>query len=1112
MDAKQGVTTMLRLFTGPAGAGKTRRVMDELRALADSGRGGQILIVPEQYSHEAERELCRVCGPTLSLYAEAMSFSGLARKLVPNRAVPLLDGGGRILCMALALDGVASRLKVYGAARRRPETQVMLLKAVDEMKTSRVSPDDLLAAAAECGGSLGDKLRDTALAAEAYDAVVSNGRADPSDRLDLLAEAVKNGGLDAGGVFIDGFIDFTAQERNVIKELLRTGVPVTVCLTCGGEEDGNEAFAPSLAAERKLRAAAEELGAEVRSESFSSAEGRSPELRFFSDNMFSYTSARFGDRAEGVLLYSARSMNEECELAAARCLELARGGCRWRDIAVAVRGFEDYRRSLEAAFDHYGVPLFTARKSDLMSRPLPALIAGAYDIAESDFDADDVMSYLRTGLAGLSPAETDELENYVLLWRLRGGAWRRTGDWRQHPDGYGGVYDEKTEERLNRINALRRRTAAPLLKFMAASEEASTASGQAEALAAFLKDAGTAGLLSARAGELRAEGQAELSMEYGQLWDLAVSALEPTAAVLGDMEMDRASFGRLFSMVLSQYDTGTIPVSLDRVSAGDFDRMRRRNIRHLIVLGASDDRLPMAESGAGVFSAEEKRRLSELGLDLGDGGEDELWREFSLIYNTLTLPAETLCMSYCRGGEGARPSFVMNRAKAVFGLAIQPAETAAPRACAPAPVMELAAAGLRGAGGAAAAAAAVMGRREPEKLAALKRASEISRGKLSDESVRRLYGERLRLSASRIDKFASCRFAYFVQYGLRARTREPAGFTPPEIGTFMHYILQHVAADAAAEGGFGRMTDERLGELTEKYISLYVREELNDFREKSSRFRYLFTRLTKDVRAVVADMAAELRASDFAPLDFELDFAADPRLPKTELGEGGDRIAMSGIADRVDGWVHGGKLYLRVVDYKTGLKKFDLSDVWYGMGLQMLLYLFALEKNGSALYGKEIVPAGVMYVPARDALLSSPSRLDGEEAKKKRAAAKRRSGLILADPDVVEAMEHGDSPRYIPVKFKGGVPSGDALATAEEFGVVERHIEATLREMSRELRGGSIAADPYYRSQQENACVNCDFFDACHFSDGECGESINYMPRLKKDEVMGLMRGGGANG
>ena len=1103
---------MLKIYTGPAGTGKTRAVMEEIKQAADVGQGGRLLIVPEQYSHEAERELCRVCGNSLSLYAEVMSFTGLARKLASARGErpPMLDKGGRVLCMALALSGVASRLRVYGAARRRPELQTLLLAEVDELKTACVSPEELLAAAGRCGGNLADKLSDLALVAEAYDAVAANGRTDPADALTRLAEAVPGGGFGPDSyIYIDGFTDFTAQERRVVTALMKTGAQLTVCLTCA--EGGGEEFAVSRAALRRLRADAERNGVAAEERAFSGGEGRAEPLEYFAENMFGGNN-RAVPAGDAASLFRCSCLTEECELAAARCLELARErGCRWRDIAVAVRGFEDYRPALESMFARYGVPLFSARRADLLSRPLPALMSGAYDIITGGWEADDVFAYLRTGLAGLAPEEIDELENYVLLWSLRGSAWTRPGDWRQHPDGFGAEYTDEVKARLVRINALRRAAAAPLEKLQTAAEKAVTAGEQARALAAFFDDIGLAGRLAERAAQMRGEGRETLSAEYVQLWELSVSALEQTAAVLGDTAMDAASFGRLYTLVLSQYDVGVIPVSLDRVSAGDFDRMRRRNIKHLIVLGASDDRLPRAEEGAGVFSDDERRQLLEMDIDLGGAGEDELWREFSLIYNTLTLPKETLTMAYSADGGEKRPSFVMERAAVLLGLAPAQAEGAKLKMNAPGPAMELAARGMNGGGAEERAAAEYFRRTQGERLERLETAAQMGRGSLSARAVRALYGDKLRLSASRIDKFASCRFQYFVQYGLRAKVRRPAAFSPPEMGTFMHFVLQHAAAEVMEKGGFAKVSDAELDAVTEKYIAEYVRTELNDFQEKSKRFRYLFTRLSKDVRRVVKDMAGELRVSDFQPLDFELDFARDGRLPPAEIGSGDDSLILTGVADRVDGWLHDGKLYLRVVDYKTGRKKFDLSDVWHGMGLQMLLYLFTLEKNGRALYGNDIVPAGVLYVPARDVMLSAAADLTDEEISSQRADALRRSGLVLSDSDVLSAMEHGDAPRYIPVKFKNGAPTGDALATLEGFGQLSRHIDGTLRQMASELHRGSIAADPYYRSQQENACMNCDYLEACRFSDGQGDDKIRYVTRLKPAEVWDKLKGGGDN-
>lgn len=1111
---------MLRLFTGRAGTGKTAAVINEIHTAVLEKRGRRLLIVPEQYSHEAERELCRVCGDSMSLYAEVMSFTGLARRIASQQgggAAPYLDKGGRLLCMALALDGAASRLRVYGSAGRRAETQSALLAAVDSLKAAGVDSGTLYAASESCPGGLGDKLADMALILEAYDAVVANGHADPADRLTVLAEQILDSSMGPDDhIYVDGFIDFTFQERQVLRALLKRGVQLTVCLTMDELHGENEIFELSRRSARELLAYAGELGAETETRHFASGICGDA-LDFFAENMFSYSAVSFkGEPNDSVKLMTADGMVAECEFAAAQAISLVRdGGCRWRDIAVAVRGFDEYRAALESAFEHYGVPLFMARRSDLLSKPLPAMIAAAYDIVCGGWEVDDVISYMRTGLTGLAPEDCDALENYIFKWQLRAGAWSRAGDWRQHPDGYNAEYTEETAERLKKINALRHALGDPLLHFAAHGREASAAAEQAAALADFFDELKLSERLSERAEQLRAAGRESLAREYAQLWDIIVSALEQCAAILGDTEMDMEGFGRLFTLMLSRYDVGVIPVSLDRVSAGDFDRMRRRNIKHLIVLGVSDERLPAASGDTGIFSDEERKRLLELDIDLGGAGDGELWREFSLIYNCLSLPSDslTLCCPLVNS-EGApqRPAFVYSRAAAIFGLKPQYADISELRMSAEAPALTLAAHAVSGGTARERSAAEYFRRKQPERFGKLTSAAKMSRGRLSPEAVRALYGSRLKLSASRIDKFASCKFAYFCQYGLNARPYEPADFTPPEIGTFMHYVLEHTARDVRDRGGFGAVSDDELHAITQRHVDGYVHEQLNDFQEKSQRFIYLFRRLGKDVFQIVSDMAAELRRSDFEPLDFELDFSKMSDIPPVELGDGDGAVTLTGIADRVDGWLHDGRLYLRVVDYKTGKKSFSLSDVWYGMGLQMLLYLFALGRDGEKLYGREIVPAGVMYVPARSVILPVSRDCGDEEAQRLRLDGVKRSGVVLDDAEVIEAWEHGEDKKYIPIRMRYGKPTPDSLMTAERLGLLSRHIGKTLTDMARQLNSGSIAADPYYRSQQENACLNCDYFDACHFSQGENGESCRFQQKIPADKVIEMMEGEDGNG
>lgn len=1088
---------MLRLIYGRAGVGKTGLLLAEIRRRVETRSGRSLLIVPEQYSHEAERELAARCPDEACLWAEALSFTRLAQRVAAetgDSARTYVDAGGRLLQLTLALEQAGPALKVYGGAQRQPELMSRLAAALDELRRSRADAPAMERAAEAADGQLAAKLRDLALLREALDAVEAQSGADPASRLEVLAEQIpRSTALPGTTVYIDGFTDFTPQERQVIRALWRV-CPVTVALSCDDLGQGSEVFALSRRTAALLRRDAGEDGVPVKTEAVPAPAEDAP-LNFLEENLFGWTE-EVRDPGDSVRLATAPDLGTECELAAAECIRLVRDtGCRWRDIAVAVRGFEDCRSALEETFRRYGVPLYAAARTDIFTRPLPALMGAAFDILSDGWSYESMFTYLKTGLTGVSRSECDELENYVLTWSLRGSAWTRGEPWRQPPDGYRGGDGEAAGETLRRIDALRRRVAAPLERFRLRGAQAGTALGQCRVLAAFWDDLALPERLGRRAEELEKAGEDRTAAEYRQLWELMVSALEQCAAVLGPMPMDQETFGRLFRRMLSEYDVGTIPVALDRVTAGDFDRMRRRSIRHLLVLGSSDDRVPRSPDGGGIFTDTERARLRALNLNLEDA-DDALDREFSLMYNVLTLPEDSLYLSRSLlgpdGGE-TRPSYMTQRVERMFNLREQPGDMTRARLSAPGPAMELA---VRG--GREALAWFAADPQAAQRLQRLRESAALTRGRLRREAVRALYGDKLYLTASRIDEFASCKFQYFLRYGLKARPRQAAAFSPPEQGTFFHYLLEHVAREVNGLGGFAAVDDETTAAMTRKYVEQYVREELNDFREKSPRFIYLFRRLTEEAVRIVLDTAGELRRSDFRPLDFELNFSQAKGMPPVTLGSGDGALVLTGVADRVDGWEHNGKLYLRVMDYKSGTKKFSLSDVWYGMGLQMLLYLFSLEKNGRERYGKEIVPAGVLYVPARDALLSAKERLSDREILAEKTKNLRRSGLLLDDGEVLSAMEHGGF-QYLPVSVnREGERTGDALATAEQLSHLAAYVEKLLTGMAEELRRGDIAADPWYKNDNENTCLTCDYFDACHF-DGK-SEPWRYRSSLKAPE------------
>lgn len=1102
----EGVDAMLKLIMGTAGSGKTSGILEEIRKNALAGEKGQCLIVPEQYSHEAERELCSVCGDDISLYAEVLSFSRLAMRVAQEAGTGgklSLDKAGRFLCMSLALEQIGSSLRLYTDAKRASEFQFGLFSMIEEFRASGVSPDMLSNAAESCDGRLSQKLLDLSLCLESYNSVLAQGHADPSDRLKRLAETLGESSAYAGQIYIDGFTDFTGMEMLVIEALIKKGAKITVCLSCDGLDGIDEQFEPSRKAAFALLRLAEKHGAETDTTVVSSESGKSPALLFLGDQLFSYTSEKFNDEDGRITLLRCSGKRAECEAAAARCIELVKeSGCRWRDLAIAARGFSDYAAPLEDAFRLYGVPLFTARRESILQKPAVALISTAFDIILGGWDLSDVLEYMKTGLTGLSQEDCDTLENYALLWNIRGSYWHRNAALTMHPDGFAKVLDDKSRDKLVHIDKLRRKLSEPLVRLARRGDEAETATQQAIAFSDFLSDIKLPQTLSDHSRELAESGRVQLASELSQLWDIIVRALEQFAGLLGDTPMTQTEFSRLFLKTLSQYDVSVIPSSPDSVTAGEIDRMRRRHIKHLIILGASDDRIPAVSDNGGLLTGDERDELRTLGVDIG-GGSDALPREFSLVYNCVTLPSETVTISYCSSdanGAAARPSFLITRAQALFDIRPRTFDLSDARIYAERPAFLLAAEGVPFAR--SFFSGDLMGEME---LAELFARASAERGRLSPPSVDALYGQTKNLSPSQVEAFSNCRLAYFLRYGLRLDEKEQAGFSPPEIGTFLHYVLEKSISEISDTVGFENADEECSRSIADKYTDLYIREKIPDFEDRSQRFKYLFDRMRPSVRRIVCDMVRELSRSAFRPLDFELKFMRDGDLPPVQT-EGDDSLRIVGIADRVDGYERDGKLYVRILDYKTGKKKFELSDVWNGMGLQMLIYLFALENEGRERYGKEIVPAGVLYIPAKDSVIGAQSDLDDDRLTKERLKKRKRSGLLLSDEDVIKAMEHGDCFEYIPVDIKkDGSYSADSLASSEQLGELKKFISDKLSCVAAELSGGGIEAEPAYRSESDNACQYCPYLKICRFDDSS--GTRRYLAKIKADEFWSKIGG-----
>ena len=1106
---------MLRIMIGRAKTGKSNRVLQEIKE--QSGTGKQILLVPEHASYQAEVDLCRVCGNAVSRHAEVLSFQRLFNRVMSRTgglAAQTLDAGGKILTMQLTMMDLAPVLKVYRHPSQRTAFLRNMLDLFDEFRTYQVTPEQLMQQTERMEGATRDKLQDLSLLYSEFERRITSGNCDARDYVTRLSEKLEESGyVRDKDIFVDGFAYFTAKELLVLQIMMKQARSVTVVLM-GDESGEEEIFQSAVRMKESLLRAAKEVSCKSEVIAVPSKEKDLSDLEHLERYFFGETQPYEGE-CSSIRVLEADTLYSEVEQAAAEIRRMvASGRCRYRDITVAARNMGDYEGYIEAVFQRYEIPVYMSRRTDILEKPLLSFLNSVLSSVCNGYEYEDMFQWLKSGLAGITADECDLLENYVLKWDIHGRMWLNDKEWIENPDGYGVPLNQEREDQLKTINQIRNRIRIPLSKLEEELKGLSLTAGKVNALYSFLEELDLLSQLEEQVLTMREAGRIQEAEETAQLWELLGKVLDQMERLIGDREVDLDLFVNLFRRVISEYSIGTIPVTLDQVSVSEITRNDRHTCEYLFLLGANDHVLPNPADHNGILNEDDREALALCGITLAPSGMDRMGLELQSLYAALAQGTSGLIVSYPVtdiSGNELRPAFLVDRLCLLFPeLRIEKEDgQKAYRLSAKIPALENAGQHPNG------TLWQWFENRNTEKadsdyrmrLDAMERAGKIRRGSLSRSAVRSLYGDRISMSASRLERLRSCHFAYFMEYGLKARARTAATFDAPQIGTFLHYLLEHVTREVLSTGGFAVVADQELHALVRKYTERYVEEELRNFSEKSDRFRYLFNRLQRTAYSVVDQVADEMRHSDFIPLEFELSFGDRGTLPAVVISEPDAELRINGKVDRVDGWIKDDKLYLRVVDYKSGKKAFDLSAVKLGLDIQMLLYLFTLQKSGKEYFGKEIEPAGVLYLPARDEILSAERNIPAEKLDSERKKTLKRSGLLLSQPEVLRAMEHDalEKPQYLPVRVnKNGELSG-SIASAAQLGKLGQYIETLLHQISDEVRQGNIDADPCCHNEDDRFCRFCDWADACHFQDGRDGDHLHYILPVKQEEFWALM-------
>ena len=1055
--------SMLTLLIGPDWVTNREQILRSVSEDVKMARGNRVLIVPELISHDMERRLCFAAGDTCSRFAEVVSFTRLVKRVSEYDRKPVrpcLDKGGRLVAMANVTKQLHSKLKAYAAVETKPEFLSGLVDVIDEFKRCCVTSEDLQNAAKNSEGSLAQKLEELSLILECYDSICARGKCDPRDQISWLLDELEISTYGEDHVFyIDGFPDFTRQNLNIIDHLIQVSECVTVSITA--DEVGSNAMAFAKAGETaaELIKLAKRKGVAYK---LVYVQPRTNPTSVVRDLVFQ---GDVGDaKCDALEVSQTNSVYQECKLILERVIELIHKGARYRDINIACANLEMYRSYLEMLFRKGNIPLYISGTEDILDQPAIKTLFAALEAVLSGFDAPEMLQYVKSMLSPLNSDTCDLIENYVLLWGIRGKSWE--SPWTNHPVGLGEKWNDTMYSCLNNLEATRKTIIKPLLQLKAGLHNARTMGDMVKTVFTFLEQLHYSERLSRFAEELDADGCGREAQILNQLWDVIVSALEQLYDILGETAWEPENFLRLLKLLISQYDVGTIPPVLDSVSVGSMDVMRCQECKYLIVLGAEDGALPGYTGSAGVLNDKERIALRKLGLPLTGGAMDGLLAEFADIYGVFSSASDSVFI--CCSGE---PSFVFKRLASIGNVINKDSD----ELIGPAMVNAWDAASLllrMGVSG------------DQNSIGIHDAFSEIVKhkshalGRINDDNIRNLYGTELNLSASRIDKLAQCRMAYFLQYGLSAKERKAAEIDPAEFGSYVHSVLEETVRTVMLHGGIKKTPLDVMVSIAQKASDIYIEERFSEL--DSDRIKYLFRRNWEELVQIIYELWEELQASEFEPVGLEVAFGDGCEVPAISVS--GKRMAakLRGFVDRVDLWQTENNNYFRVVDYKTGKRVFDYCDILNGYGLQMLLYLFTLQDSAADLVGENAIPAGVQYFPARVPLISADGFLSDEEAQKERRKLWKRKGLLLSDERVLAAMENTDVLVRMPyTRKKDGSICGD-LADYQQFAKLKKYLYIKLGKMVDEIASGNVDPNPYTRGTSHNACTYCPYGAICH--------------------------------
>lgn len=1136
----------LRFCFGPSGSGKSHRIYEEImqRAAEEPGRNF-LIIVPDQFTMQTQKDLVMRSDRDGILNIDVLSFGRLSHRIleeVGTKEMPVLDDTGKSLVLQKVAADLKEQLPAMGSLLHKQGYIHEVKSAISEFMQYGISTQDMdkLITSAQKRGALAMKLKDLKTLYRGFQDYIRDHFITTEETLDVLRRSLSKSKILKGSVVVfDGFTGFTPIQNRLIQELMRVCAETIVTVTIGvGEDpykmDGEQKLfhlsKKTVADLEKLAAEAEvERGEDLFVKGGPNRFAKAPALHYLEQNLSRYQYEPYAGEQQEIHMFEALSPREEVHQTALYIRHLIREqGMTYRDIAVVIGDLEGYASYVETEFGQLEIPCFLDRTRGIVLNPMIEYIKSALQLYIKDFSYDTVFHFLRSGMADISREEIDELENYVIRTGARGYRTysrlftRRTEELQGNAEGSEQA-EEKTMERLNRIRQ----------QFMDAVEILHMGSWEKAGdyvshLYDFLEQNQVQQKLLNYQQQFEKEGDLSRAREYAQIYRLVMDLLDQVYELLGEEEISRQEFADILEAGFGEITVGTIPQNVDRIVVGDMERTRLKQVKVLFFLGVNDGNIPKNASKGGIISDMDREFLIESGTEMAPSPRQQMYIQRLYLYLNMTKPSEQLYLSYAKvnsEGKGIRPSYLIDTVRKLFpAMSVEYPQNRSR--------LEQIEGRQEGARYLAEELREYVEGTLPEEerqdfylmyrayeadaagrdlltRAAFRRYRESG---LSRIVARALYGQQLENSVSRLEAYAACACRHFLQYGLSLQEREEFGFEVSDMGTVYHAVLENFAGKLAESNlTWWDFTEDFAAKAVKESVEAYAATYGETVLYSSARNEYAITRMSRILTRTVLTLQKHLKQGSFQPDDYELSFrfAEDLDSIHVDLSED-EKMHLQGRIDRIDVSEDAEHVYVKVIDYKSGNRKFDLAALYYGLQLQLVVYMnAAMEMESRKHPDKEIVPAALLYYHIDDPTIETPVELTDEQINEQILAKLRMNGVVNSDPEVVERLDRymQDKSVVIPVEKKkdGSFSARSGVLSREEMQLISSYVDAKIRSIGREILDGKIAANPYEKGNEE-ACTYCAYKKVCGFDGSIPGYEKRQLEDLDKQALMQRMQ------